>query len=108
MGGRSAGPAPLVPSRSLSPRRALDGESYDAAEGAHGDRRGQRHIDRPPDEVSRSSAGASPRWRKNVVRVEWLDDGPMRVGQRRLPDPAGDRPKWTVEAEIVEGTRHGA
>jgi len=62
------------------------------------------HIDRPPDEVFAFVADPAnnPLWRKNVIRTEWLDDGPMRVGRRgRQTARVLGRP-WTVEAEVIE------
>ncbi len=62
------------------------------------------HIDRPPDEVFSfvGDAANNPLWRKNVIRTEWLDDGPMRIGRRgRQTARVLGRP-WTVEAEVVE------
>ena len=62
------------------------------------------HIDRPPDEVFAFVADPAnnPLWRKNVIRTEWLDDGPMRVGRRgRQTARLLGRP-WTVEAEVIE------
>jgi len=49
---------------------------------AHGE--ASSRIDRPPDEVFAfvGDAANNRLWRKNVVRTEWLDDGPMRVGRR--------------------------
>ena len=62
------------------------------------------HIDRPPDEVFAfvSEVANNPLWRKNVVRVEWFDDGPMRVGRRGRQTQRVIGREWTVEAEIVE------
>jgi hypothetical protein len=42
------------------------------------------HIARPPDEVFAfvGDAANNPLWRKNVIRTEWIDGGPMRVGRR--------------------------
>ena len=61
-------------------------------------------IDRPVDEVFDfvSEVANNPLWRKNVVRVEWLDDGPMRVGRRGRQTQRVLGREWTVEAEIVE------
>jgi hypothetical protein len=62
------------------------------------------HIDRPADEVFAfvSEVANNPLWRKNVVRMEWLDDGPMRVGRRGRQTQRVLGREWTVEAEIVE------
>jgi carbon monoxide dehydrogenase subunit G len=61
-------------------------------------------IDRPPDEVFAFVADAAnnPAWRANVVRTEWLDDGPMRVGRRGRQTARLLGREWTVEAEVVE------
>ena len=69
---------------------------------AHGE--ASIHIARPPDEVFGFVADAAnnPRWRKNVVRTDWLDDGPMRVGRRGRQTARLLGREWTVEAEIVE------
>lgn len=62
------------------------------------------HIDRPPDEVFAfvGDAANNPQWRKNVVRTEWLDDGPMRVGRRGRQTARLLGREWTVEAEVVQ------
>jgi uncharacterized membrane protein len=62
------------------------------------------HIERPPEDVFAFVADAAnnPAWRKNVVRTEWLDDGPMRVGRRGRQTAGLLGREWTVEAEIVE------
>ncbi len=62
------------------------------------------HIDRPPEEVFGFIADAAnnPKWRKNVVRTEWLDNGPMRVGRRGRQTARLLGREWTVEAEVVE------
>lgn len=62
------------------------------------------HIDRPPEEVFGFVADAAnnPKWRKNVVRTEWLDNGPMRVGRRGRQTARLLGREWTVEAEVVE------
>lgn len=62
------------------------------------------HIERPPDEVFEfvGDAANNPLWRKNVVRTEWLDDGPMRVGRRGRQTARLLGRDWTVEAEVVE------
>ena len=62
------------------------------------------HIARPPafvfDQVG--DAANNPRWRKNVVRTEWLDDGPMRVGRRGRQTTRLLGREWTVEAVVDE------
>jgi hypothetical protein len=62
------------------------------------------HIDRPPEVVFAlvGDAANNPRWRKNVVRTEWLDDGPMRVGRRGRQTARALGREWTAEAEVVE------
>lgn len=62
------------------------------------------HIERPPEEVFAfvGDPANNPKWRKNVVRTEWLDDGPMRVGRRGRQTARVLGREWTVEAEIVE------
>ncbi|HEY7591402.1 MAG TPA: SRPBCC family protein [Candidatus Limnocylindrales bacterium] len=62
------------------------------------------HIERLPEDVFAFVADAAnnPAWRKNVVRTEWLDDGPMRVGRRGRQTAGLLGREWTVEAEIVE------
>lgn len=62
------------------------------------------HVDRPPEEVFDFVANAAnnPRWRSSVVRTEWLDDGPMRVGRRGRQSARLFGREWTVEAEVVE------
>jgi uncharacterized membrane protein len=69
---------------------------------AHGE--ASIHIERDPDEVFAFVADAAnnPSWRKNVVRTEWLDDGPMRVGRRGRQTARLLAREWTVEAEVVE------
>ena len=69
---------------------------------AHGE--ASIHIARPPDPVFAFVADAAnnPKWRKNVVRTEWLDDGPMRVGRRGRQTARLLGREWTVEAEVVE------
>ena len=69
---------------------------------AHGE--ASIHIARPPDEVIAFVADAAnnPMWRKNVVRTEWLDDGPMRVGRRGRQTARLLGREWTVDAEVVE------
>jgi uncharacterized membrane protein len=61
-------------------------------------------IDRPPDEVFAflGDAANNPEWRKNVVRTEWLDEGPMRVGRRGRQTAHLLGRDWTVEAEVTE------
>ncbi len=61
-------------------------------------------IERPPEEVFAivGDAAKNPLWRKNVVRTEWLDDGPMRVGRRGRQTARLIGREWTVEAEVVE------
>ena len=62
------------------------------------------HVKRPAEEVFAvvGDAANNPRWRKNVVRTEWLDDGPMRVGRRGRQTSRLLGREWTVEAEVVE------
>ncbi|HEX5013642.1 MAG TPA: SRPBCC family protein [Candidatus Limnocylindrales bacterium] len=62
------------------------------------------HIERSPEDVFAfvSEVANNPLWRKNVVRMEWLDDGPMRVGRRGRQTQKVLGREWTVEAEIVE------
>ena len=69
---------------------------------AHGE--ASIHINRPPEEVFGFVADAAnnPKWRRNVVRTEWLDDGPMRVGRRGRQTARLFGREWTVEAEVVE------
>jgi hypothetical protein len=69
---------------------------------AHGE--ASIHIARPPDGVFAFVADAAnnPKWRKNVVRTEWLDDGPMRVGRRGRQTARLLGREWTVDAEVVE------
>jgi hypothetical protein len=69
---------------------------------AHGE--ASMYIDRPPDEVFAFVADAAnnPKWRRNVVRTEWLDDGPMRVGRRGRQTARLLGREWTVDAEVVE------
>jgi uncharacterized membrane protein len=69
------------------------------------------HIDRPPEDVFAvvGDAANNPTWRKNVVRTEWLDDGPMRIGRRGRQTAHLLGRDWTVEAEVVEwDPPHGA
>jgi len=70
------------------------------------------HVKRPPDEVFAvvGDAANNPRWRKNVMRTEWLDDGPMRVGRRGRQTSQLLRLNWTVEAVVDawEPPRHAA
>ena len=69
---------------------------------AHGE--ASIHIDRPPEDVFAvvSDPANNPKWRKNVVRTEWLDDGPMRIGRRGRQTSRILGREWTVEAEVVE------
>jgi hypothetical protein len=69
---------------------------------AHGE--ASIHIARPPDGVFAFVADAAnnPKWRKNVVQTEWLDDGPMRVGRRGRQTARLLGREWTVDAEVVE------
>jgi polyketide cyclase/dehydrase/lipid transport protein len=69
---------------------------------AHGE--ASIHISRPPDEVFAfvGDAANNPRWRRNVVRTEWLDDGPMRVGRRGRQTARLLGREWTVDAEVAE------
>lgn len=69
---------------------------------AHGE--ASIHIDRPPDDVFAvvGDPANNPIWRKNVVRTEWLDDGPMRIGRRGRQTARILGREWTVEAEVVE------
>ena len=62
------------------------------------------HVERLPEEVFAFVADAAnnPHWRKNVVRTEWLGDGPMRVGRRGRQTARLLGREWTVEAEVVE------
>jgi uncharacterized membrane protein len=69
---------------------------------AHGE--ASVHIDRPPEEVFGFVADPAnnPIWRRNVVRTEWLDDPPMRIGRRGRQSARLLGRIWTVEAEVVE------
>lgn len=62
------------------------------------------HIDRPPDEVFAfvSDVTNNPLWRKNVVRAEWFDDGPMRLGRRGSHTQHLLGRDWTVIGEVIE------
>lgn len=62
------------------------------------------HIARPPDVVFAFVADAAnnPTWRKNVVRTEWLDDGPMRIGRRGRQTARLLGREWTVDAVVAE------
>ena len=62
------------------------------------------HIDRPADEVFAYMADPAnnPTWRKNVVRMAWADDGPMRVGRRGNQTQHLIGRDWTLTAEIIE------
>ena len=69
------------------------------------------HIDCPPADVFDvvGDAANNPLWRKNVIRTEWLDDGPMRLGRRGRQTAHLLGREWTVEAEVVEwDPPHGA
>ncbi|HEY7969470.1 MAG TPA: SRPBCC family protein [Candidatus Limnocylindrales bacterium] len=59
------------------------------------------HIDRPPAEVFAFVGDPvnNPAWRKNVVRMAWDDDGPMRVGRR------GSQPSTCSDATGPSGRR---
>jgi carbon monoxide dehydrogenase subunit G len=61
-------------------------------------------IDRSPDDVFAFVADPAnnPQWRKNVVRTEWFDDGPMRLGRRGRQTARVLGREYTVEAVIVE------
>jgi uncharacterized membrane protein len=61
-------------------------------------------IDRPPADVFAivGDAANNPRWRKNVVRTAWLDEGPMRVGRRGRQTGRLWGREWTSEAEVAE------
>lgn len=69
---------------------------------AHGE--ASIHIDRAPEDVFAfvGDAANNPSWRKNVVRTEWLDDGPMRIGRRGRQTARLLGREWTVEAEVVD------
>jgi uncharacterized membrane protein len=69
---------------------------------AHGE--ASIRISRPPDEVFAfvGDAANNPRWRRNVVRTEWLDDGPMRVGRRGRQTARLLGREWTIDAEVAE------
>jgi hypothetical protein len=62
------------------------------------------HVARPPEEVFAvvGDAANNPRWRRNVVRTEWLDVGPMCVGRRGRQTARLLGREWTMEAEVVE------
>jgi hypothetical protein len=62
------------------------------------------HIECPPEDVFGviGDAANNPSWRKNVVRTEWLDDGPMRVGRRGRQTAHIVGRDWTVEAQVME------
>lgn len=69
------------------------------------------HIECPPEDVFAvvGDPANNPTWRKNVVRTEWLDDGPMRVGRRGRQTTHLLGRDWTVEAEVIEwNPPHGA
>jgi hypothetical protein len=69
-------------------------------------------VARPPDEVFAAvgDAAHNPRWRKNVVRTTWFDDGPMRVGRRGRQTSRLLGREWTMEAVVDawEPPRHVA
>jgi hypothetical protein len=69
---------------------------------AHGE--ASIHIACPTDEVFAFVADAAnnPKWRKNVVRTEWLDDGPMRIGRRGRQTARLLGREWTVDAVVAE------
>jgi uncharacterized membrane protein len=69
---------------------------------AHGE--ASIRIGRPPDAVFAmvGDAANNALWRKNVVRTEWLDDGPMRIGRHGRQTTRLLGREWTVEAEVVE------
>ena len=60
-------------------------------------------IASPPDAVFAlvGDAANNPRWRRNVVRTEWIDDGPMRVGRRGRQTARVLGREYTVEAVVV-------
>ncbi len=62
------------------------------------------HIERPAEEVFAfiGDPANNPSWRKNVVRMAWEDDGPMRVGRRGRQTQHLLGRDWTVTAEVVE------
>jgi hypothetical protein len=70
------------------------------------------HVARPPGEVFAvvGDAANNPRWRKNVLRTAWLDDGPMRAGRRGRQTSRLLGREWTVEAVVDawEPPRHAA
>ena len=61
-------------------------------------------IARPPEAVFAfvGDAANNPGWRKNVVRTDWVDDGPMRVGRRGRQTARVLGREYTVEAVVVE------
>jgi polyketide cyclase/dehydrase/lipid transport protein len=69
---------------------------------AHGE--ASMHIACPADEVFAFVADAAnnSKWRKNVVRTEWLDDGPMRIGRRGRQTARLLGREWTVDAVVAE------
>lgn len=73
---------------------------------------GSIHVARPPEEVFAvvGDAANNPRWRKNVLRTTWLDDGPMRVGRRGRQTSRLLGREWTVEAVVDawDPPRHAA
>jgi len=62
-------------------------------------------IDRPAEEVFAFVGDPvnNPSWRKNVVRMAWNDDGPMRVGRRGTQVQRVLGREWSVTAEVIEG-----
>ena len=60
------------------------------------------HIARAPEDVFAvvGDAANNPRWRKNVVRTAWLDEGPMQVGRRGTQTSRLLGREWTVEAVV--------
>ena len=58
----------------------------------------------PPDKVFAFVADAAnnPKWRRNVVRTEWLDDGPMRIGRRGRQTARLLGLEWAVDAVVAE------
>jgi polyketide cyclase/dehydrase/lipid transport protein len=61
-------------------------------------------IDRSPAEVFAYMADPAnnPAWRKNVVRMAWAADEPMRVGRRGSQTQHLIGRDWTLTAEIIE------
>jgi hypothetical protein len=58
----------------------------------------------PPDAIFGlvGDAANNPMWRRNVVRTEWVDDGPMRVGRRGRQTARVLGREYTVEAVVIE------